>query len=238
VTPSLPPVLADRFDSLLLLSFGGPERTDDVIPFLENVLRGKNVPRERMLEVAEHYFHFGGKSPINEQNRAFDRCAGTRAQRAGTGAARLLGEQELASNAHGYARSYAGGRHSPGAGLRDIGFRFLFRLSPVSGGHRAGEDQNRVRRAGDPQAADLSRPPGFHSCHGRSRSGSPGPDPGRPACGGAAPLHCAQYSRFHGRNESVRGTTPEVLWTRVASRGSTGRAGVPEPERSAHAALA
>ena len=70
MTPSLPPVLPDRYDALLLVSFGGPERTDDVIPFLENVLRGKNVPRGRMLEVAEHYYHFGGKNPINEQNRA------------------------------------------------------------------------------------------------------------------------------------------------------------------------
>ncbi|PQO33741.1 ferrochelatase [Blastopirellula marina] len=58
------------YDALLLLSFGGPEKPDDVIPFLENVLRGRNVPRERMLEVAEHYYHFGGKSPINDQNRA------------------------------------------------------------------------------------------------------------------------------------------------------------------------
>ncbi|HEX6896638.1 MAG TPA: ferrochelatase [Bryobacteraceae bacterium] len=58
------------YDAVLVLSFGGPEKRDDVIPFLENVLRGRNVPRERMLEVAEHYYHFGGKSPINEQNRA------------------------------------------------------------------------------------------------------------------------------------------------------------------------
>ena len=58
------------YDALLLLSFGGPEKSEDVIPFLENVLRGRNVPRERMLEVAEHYYHFGGKSPINDQNRA------------------------------------------------------------------------------------------------------------------------------------------------------------------------
>jgi len=57
------------FDALLLVSFGGPEKWEDVIPFLENVLRGKNVPRERMLAVAEHYYHFGGKSPINDQNR-------------------------------------------------------------------------------------------------------------------------------------------------------------------------
>lgn len=58
------------YDALILLSFGGPERTDDVLPFLENVLRGKRVPRERMLEVAEHYYLFDGVSPINEQNRA------------------------------------------------------------------------------------------------------------------------------------------------------------------------
>src|SRR5512141_1075411 len=58
------------YDAVLLVSFGGPEKRDDVIPFLENVLRGRNVPRERMLEVAEHYYHFGGRSPINDQNRA------------------------------------------------------------------------------------------------------------------------------------------------------------------------
>ena len=58
------------YDSLLVVSFGGPEGPDDVLPFLENVLRGKNVPRERMLEVGEHYQAFGGKSPINDQNRA------------------------------------------------------------------------------------------------------------------------------------------------------------------------
>jgi protoporphyrin/coproporphyrin ferrochelatase len=58
------------YDALLIVSFGGPERREDVIPFLENVLRGKNVPRERMLQVAEHYYHFGGRSPINGQNRA------------------------------------------------------------------------------------------------------------------------------------------------------------------------
>ena len=66
------------YDALVVVSFGGPEKTEDVIPFLENVLRGRNVPRERMLEVAEHYYHFGGRSPINDQNRALIdklRCA-------------------------------------------------------------------------------------------------------------------------------------------------------------------
>ena len=58
------------YDALLVLSFGGPTGPDEVIPFLENVTRGRGVPRERLEEVAEHYYHFGGKSPINEQNLA------------------------------------------------------------------------------------------------------------------------------------------------------------------------
>lgn len=61
---------AAQYEALLLVSFGGPEGQADVIPFLENVLRGRNVPPERMLEVAEHYRRFGGVSPINAQNRA------------------------------------------------------------------------------------------------------------------------------------------------------------------------
>ena len=58
-----------KYDALVLISFGGPERPEEVIPFLENVLRGRNVPRERMLEVAEHYYHLGGRSPINDHCR-------------------------------------------------------------------------------------------------------------------------------------------------------------------------
>jgi protoporphyrin/coproporphyrin ferrochelatase len=61
--------MPDAYQAVLVLSFGGPEKRDEVIPFLENVLRGKSVPRERMMEVAEHYYHFDGRSPINDQNR-------------------------------------------------------------------------------------------------------------------------------------------------------------------------
>jgi len=61
---------AGAYDALLVLSFGGPEGPDDVRPFLENVLRGRPVPPGRIDEVAEHYLHFGGVSPINAQNRA------------------------------------------------------------------------------------------------------------------------------------------------------------------------
>ena len=67
--PPTPDSQPPRYDAVLVVSFGGPEGRDDVLPFLENVLRGRNVPRERMLAVAEHYYHFGGVSPINEQNR-------------------------------------------------------------------------------------------------------------------------------------------------------------------------
>lgn len=61
--------MAAPYDAILVVGFGGPEQKEDVIPFLENVLRGRNVPRERMLEVAEHYYHFGGASPLNDQVR-------------------------------------------------------------------------------------------------------------------------------------------------------------------------
>lgn len=58
------------YDAVLLLSFGGPEAPEDVVPFLRNVTRGRGIPDARLEEVGEHYYHFGGRSPINDQNRA------------------------------------------------------------------------------------------------------------------------------------------------------------------------
>ena len=57
------------YDALLLVSFGGPEKPDDVLPFLRNVTEGKDIPEARLEEVGEHYFQLGGRSPINDQNR-------------------------------------------------------------------------------------------------------------------------------------------------------------------------
>jgi len=65
------------YDAFLLLSFGGPEGPDDVLPFLETVTRGRGVPRERLAEVAEHYHAQGGVSPINAQCRNLLAAAGT-----------------------------------------------------------------------------------------------------------------------------------------------------------------
>jgi protoporphyrin/coproporphyrin ferrochelatase len=63
--------LADtRYDAFLLLSFGGPQGPDEVLPFLRNVTAGRGIPDERLAEVAEHYHHFGGVSPITAQNEA------------------------------------------------------------------------------------------------------------------------------------------------------------------------
>jgi ferrochelatase len=72
-----------EYDAILVVGFGGPEKREDVVPFLENVLRGRNVPRARMLEVAEHYYHFGGASPINAQVRALIAALGPELQRRG-----------------------------------------------------------------------------------------------------------------------------------------------------------
>jgi ferrochelatase len=71
------------YDALLVVSFGGPEGQDEVIPFLDNVLRGRNVPPQRLEQVAAHYRRFGGVSPINAQNRALIKAVGEELQTAG-----------------------------------------------------------------------------------------------------------------------------------------------------------
>ncbi len=81
--PSARPAPSGRREALLVLGFGGPEGPDDVMPFLENVTRGRGIPRERLLDVAEHYQHFGGVSPINEQNRALTAAIGKELAAAG-----------------------------------------------------------------------------------------------------------------------------------------------------------
>jgi ferrochelatase len=68
--PPRDPQPRTRYDGVLLVGFGGPEGQDDVLPFLRNVTRGRGIPDERLEEVAHHYRHFGGVSPINAQNRA------------------------------------------------------------------------------------------------------------------------------------------------------------------------
>ena len=91
----MPPRHRARTTPLLLVSFGGPEKPDDVLPFLENVTRGRGIPRERLEEVGEHYYLFGGRSPINDQNRAFVAAVEEDLARQRHRPARLLGQPQL-----------------------------------------------------------------------------------------------------------------------------------------------
>jgi ferrochelatase len=77
------PTQVDPYDAILLVSFGGPERPEDVVPFLENVTRGRGIPRERLEEVGQHYYLFGGRSPINDQNRLLCQAIGDDLKAAG-----------------------------------------------------------------------------------------------------------------------------------------------------------
>jgi ferrochelatase len=84
------------YDAVLLLGFGGPEGPDDVMPFLRNVTSGRGIPDERLAEVAEHYHHFGGVSPINDQNRALRRALEAELVRSGTPLPVLWGNRNFA----------------------------------------------------------------------------------------------------------------------------------------------
>jgi ferrochelatase len=139
------------YDAVLVVAFGGPEGPEDVLPFLENVLRGKNVPRERMLEVAEHYRHFGGKSPLNDQTRALVEAL----------------RQELA--AHGpRLQLYWGNRNwhpllvdtvseMARDGVRRALAFFTSAYSSYSSCRQYLEDIERARRAGGPEAPAVEK---------------------------------------------------------------------------------
>ena len=147
---------AQPYDAFLVVSFGGPEQEDDIVPFLENVLRGKNVPRERMLEVAEHYRHFGGKSPINPQTRA------------------LIEALERDFAAHGVKLPvYWGNRNwhpmlaDTVRRMRDDGVRKALAFATSAFGSYSGcrqylEDIERARAAVGPGAPEIHKLPSFH----------------------------------------------------------------------------
>ena len=142
---------AHEFDAIVLVSFGGPEGMDDVMPFLENVTRGRNVPRERLLDVAHHYEQFGGVSPINEQNRA------------------LIAALEPELSAHGVDLPvYFGNRNwqpyltDTVRQMRDDGVRralavFTSAFSSYSGCRQYREDLFRAQEAVGPDAPEVPR---------------------------------------------------------------------------------
>ena len=136
--------MANDYDSILIVGFGGPERPEDVMPFLENVTRGRNVPRERLLEVAEHYDHFGGREPDQRPGPRADRGLAARARPTRHRAAHLLGQPQLAPDAGRHPRGDDRRRVQAGPGRRPGGVQLLLELPPVPRGHRAGPGRGRA----------------------------------------------------------------------------------------------
>lgn len=98
----------EPYDAVVLVSFGGPEAPEEVMPFLRRVTRGRGIPDERLEEVAEHYLAFGGKSPINDQNRALLAELGEEFSRRGISAPLLWGNRNSEPFLSDTLRSAAG----------------------------------------------------------------------------------------------------------------------------------
>ena len=152
------------------------------MPFLENVTRGRNVPRERMLEVAEHYHHFGGVSPINGQVR--DLIAALRPELRPARASTLpiyWGNRNWHPMLADTMRDDDRGRRQARPGGRAGGVQLLFELPPVPRGHRAGPATAvGPGGAGGRQDAGLLQPPRLHRRQRRPRPRGPRPGPRRP----------------------------------------------------------
>ena len=137
------------FDALLLVAFGGPEGMDDVMPFLETVTKGRNVPRERLEAVAEHYALFDGVSPINAQNRALISGAPSRVARARDRPADLRRQPQLAPVPRRHDPRHGSRRRRASARVLHHRIQQLLELPAVPGEHPRGADGARRRGAGD-----------------------------------------------------------------------------------------
>ena len=244
------------YDAFLLLSFGGPEGPDDVLPFLENVTRGRGIPRERLAEVAEHYHAYGGVSPINAQCR--DLLDGDRGRVRGRRhrPAAVLGQQELAPVHRGHGAPDEGRRRPARGRVRDLRLQLLLRLPPVPGRHRP---RGRRRRPGRPphrQDPPVLQPPRLHrAVRGRVETALAGlPAAVQARC--PPGVHRAQRPGRHGRRKrqrveghggprccrrQVRGRAAGSVTTHSRTGAwwrSPLRPRLPEPERPAERALA
>lgn len=142
---------AQKYDAILLIAFGGPEQPADVIPFLENVLRGRNVPRERMLEVAEHYYRLGGKSPINSQMRELVALLGAELKARGPQLPVYWGNR----NWHPMLADTL--REMQAAGVRRAVAFVMSAYSSYSGCRQYLEDIARAREAAGPGAPEIDK---------------------------------------------------------------------------------
>ncbi len=154
---SLPPVSDSTdvrpYDALFLASFGGPDGPDDVLPFLRNVTAGKGIPDERLAEVAEHYHHFGGASPINGQNLALQRALSDELARRGIDLPVVWGNRNWTP----YTKDALAAAHADGA--RRVVALVTSAYGSYSGCRQYRED---FWTALDELGADLGMEPGEH----------------------------------------------------------------------------
>ena len=206
------------------------------MPFLENVTRGRNVPRERLEEVAHHYKRFGGVSPINAQNRELIDALERELRRARHRPARLLRQPELAPAPHGHGRADDAGRRAPRARLPHVGVLELLRLPPVP--------REPLRRAGGggpeaPGAPRLRMPfnhPGLH--RGERRPAASGAV-GREARGAHVAFTAHSIPVAMAERCALRAQLAETRAARRrGGRRRDARGRLPEPERAAAGALA
>jgi ferrochelatase len=137
---------AGPYDALLILSFGGPDGMPDVMPFLDNVLRGRNVPEERKREVAHHYELFGGVSPLNPQNRQLQAALQAELERLGIDLPIYLGNR----NWHPYVGDVL--RRMQQDGVRKFLTFVTSGFSCYSGCRQYREDIQRAQEALGPEA--------------------------------------------------------------------------------------
>lgn len=152
------------YDSVLMVAFGGPEGREDVVPFLENVLRGRNVPRDRLLEVAAHYQHFDGVSPINAQNRALSAALQDELERSGLPLRVFLGNRNWHPFLAETLREMAGR-----GGKRALAF-FTSPYSSYSSCRQYREDIERARQEVGPQAPEVDKLRGYYNHPGFIRA--------------------------------------------------------------------
>lgn len=189
--------MGENFDAVLVLSFGGPEKHEDVLPFLETVLRGKNVPRERMLEVAEHYYHFDGRSPINDQNRVLIAALTAALDEHGPRLPVYWGNR----NWHPFLADTL--REMRDAGVKRALAYVTSAFSSYSGCRQYLEDIERARAAVGADAPAVEKLRGFHDDPGfietmvdRVRNASPDPDAKLIFTAHSVPLSMASTSPY------------------------------------------
>ena len=176
------------YDAILLAGFGGPEGQDDVIPFLRNVTSGRGIPDERLEEVAHHYRHFGGVSPINEQNRELKAALEAELARRGIDLPVLLGQPQLGPVPQRCARRGEGRRSHEAHRDRDERLQLVLELPPVPRGLRRRARRHRPRRRDpDRQGAPVLRPPRLRRSRSSRACATGSPSSRHPSTASTAP---------------------------------------------------